>query len=105
MGLRKKKIEDGALSLLLFNVCYSILLNRAEEIEKFIKIQDKEMEEFVEEREKLIKGHEEKMAAMKRRHWEEEVELEKEFDAELTQLMGKYSPHPPTNTGNGDDIN
>lgn len=50
------------------------------------------MEDFVTERENLIKVHEEKMAAMKRKHWDEEVELEKEFNAELTQLMEKYSP-------------
>ncbi|KAF5469669.1 hypothetical protein F2P56_013724 [Juglans regia] len=65
---------------------------RVEEIEKYIKLQDREMEDFAEERDKLIKVHEEKMAAMKRRHWEEEVELEKEFNAELTQLMDKYTP-------------
>nr|POE63917.1 protein suppressor of gene silencing 3 [Quercus suber] len=74
---------------------------RAEEIEKFIKCQDKEMEVFVSQRDNLVKIHEEKIAAMKKRHWEEEVELEKEFDAELAQLMSQYSPHPPTNTGNG----
>lgn len=62
------------------------------DIETFIKLQDKEMEEFVAEREKLIKEHEETVKAMKRRHWEEEVELEKEFNAELTILMDKYSP-------------
>lgn len=74
---------------------------RAEEIEKFIKCQDKEMEVFVSQRDSLVKIHEEKIAAMKKRHWEEEVELEKEFDAELAQLMSQYSPQPPTNTGNG----
>lgn len=74
---------------------------RAEEIEKFIKCQDKEMEVFVSQRDSLVKIHEEKIAAMKKRHWEEEVELEKEFDAELAQLMSQYSPQPPANTGNG----
>ena len=53
------------------------------------------------QRDNLVKIHEEKIAAMKKRHWEEEVELEKEFDAELAHLMSQYSPHPPTNTGNG----
>ncbi|KDP24215.1 hypothetical protein JCGZ_25872 [Jatropha curcas] len=67
---------------------------RVEEMEKFIQFQDKEMEDYVAERDGLIKAHEEKFAAMKRRHWEEEMELEKQFDAELTSLMGKYSPHP-----------
>lgn len=66
---------------------------RAEEIAKFIQVQDKEMEDFVATRDKLIKLHGEKMDAMRRRHWEEEVELEKGFDAELTQLMEKYSHH------------
>ncbi|PQM39541.1 protein suppressor of gene silencing 3-like [Prunus yedoensis var. nudiflora] len=51
------------------------------------------MEEFVEERDMLIKVHEDNKSAMKWRHWEEEVELEKDFDAKLTQLMEKYSPH------------
>lgn len=59
------------------------------------------MEVFVSQRDSLVKIHEEKIAAMKKRHWEEEVELEKEFDAELAQLMSQYSPQPPTNTGNG----
>ncbi|KAK2977705.1 hypothetical protein RJ640_026845 [Escallonia rubra] len=66
--------------------------HRLEELAKFIKIQDKEMEDFVEEREKLIKVHEEKKVAMKRRHWEEEVALEKELDAEFSRLMEKYTP-------------
>ncbi|XVE83477.1 hypothetical protein DITRI_Ditri16bG0091200 [Diplodiscus trichospermus] len=66
--------------------------SRADEIAKFIKFQDEEMEAFVAERDKLIKVHEEKMAKMKQRHWEEEVELEKEFDTELSHLMAKYSP-------------
>ncbi|MBA0835556.1 hypothetical protein Goarm_007830, partial [Gossypium armourianum] len=53
---------------------------RADEIAKFIKLQDEEMEAFVSERDKLITVHKEKMAAMRQRHWQEEVELEKEFD-------------------------
>lgn len=69
-----------------------LVLLRAKEVAKFIKFQEKEMEDFVAEREELIKVHEEKMAAMKRRHWDEEVEVEKEFNAELTRLMEKYSP-------------
>lgn len=56
------------------------------------------MEAFVKERDKLIEVQEEKKAAMKRRQWEEEVELEKAFNAELTQLMDKYSPHHPDDT-------
>lgn len=52
----------------------------------------KQMNEFEEEREKLMKLHEEKMAEMKSRHWKEEIELEEGFNAELTQLMDKYTP-------------
>lgn len=62
------------------------------DIENFIKLQDKEMEEFVSERDKLIKEHEEKLKAMKKRHWDEEVELEKELNASVSILMDKYSP-------------
>ncbi|PPD92341.1 hypothetical protein GOBAR_DD10706 [Gossypium barbadense] len=65
---------------------------RADEIAKFIKFQDEEMQAFVAERDKLIKAHEEKMVGMRERHWQEEVELEKEFDAELSHLMEKYTP-------------
>lgn len=64
---------------------------RLEEVDNFIKYQEREMEDFVEERDMLIKTHGDDKAAMKRRHWEEEVELEKEFDTKLTQLMDKYS--------------
>lgn len=65
--------------------------SRVEEVAKFIKFQDKEMENFVAEREELIRAHEEKVVAMKQRHWEEEVGLEKEFDDELSKLMEKYT--------------
>ncbi|PON47631.1 hypothetical protein TorRG33x02_322940 [Trema orientale] len=72
---------------------------------KFIKSQDKEMEDYVEEREKLMKAHEEKFNDMRRRHWEEELELEKEFiNAELTHLMNKYSPIHPKDTSNNGDV-
>ncbi|KAK8491162.1 hypothetical protein V6N13_076353 [Hibiscus sabdariffa] len=65
---------------------------RADEIAKFIKFQEEEMEAFVAEREQLISVHEKKMVDMRRRHREEEVELEKEFDMELSRLMEKYTP-------------
>ncbi|PKI72616.1 protein SUPPRESSOR OF GENE SILENCING 3 [Punica granatum] len=65
---------------------------RLADVEKFIKLQNKEMDEFMAERDKLIKEHDEKVKEMKRRHWEEEVELENEFNTELTALMNKYSP-------------
>ncbi|MFQ6638312.1 hypothetical protein Gotur_016988, partial [Gossypium turneri] len=68
---------------------------RADEIAKFIKLQDEEMEGFVSERDKLITVHKEKMAAMRQRHWQEEVELEKEFATELSRLMEKYTPTMP----------
>ncbi|KAF4359116.1 hypothetical protein F8388_005225 [Cannabis sativa] len=67
----------------------------AEEISKFVELQDKEMELYVEEREKLEKAHEEKIKEMKKRHFEEEVQLEKELNEKLALLMEKYSPlHP-----------
>ncbi|KAF3434992.1 hypothetical protein FNV43_RR22079 [Rhamnella rubrinervis] len=62
---------------------------RADEIAKFVKFQDKEMEEYEKERDILIKSHEAKMAAQ----WEKEVELQKEFDVKLTQLKEKYAPY------------
>ncbi|PHT47975.1 hypothetical protein CQW23_12183 [Capsicum baccatum] len=65
---------------------------RAEKVAKFIKLQDKEMEEFVEERETLMRTHEDGIAALRRKYWEEEVELERKFDLELAKLMDKYSP-------------
>ncbi|TMW97004.1 hypothetical protein EJD97_006393 [Solanum chilense] len=65
---------------------------RAEKVAKFIKLQDKEMEEFVEERENLMRTHDDRIAALRRKYWEEEVELERKFDLELSKLMEKYSP-------------
>lgn len=50
------------------------------------------MEEFVEERETLMRTHEDSIAALRRKYWEEEVELERKFDLELAKLMDKYSP-------------
>ncbi|KAJ0030204.1 hypothetical protein Pint_14645 [Pistacia integerrima] len=64
---------------------------RVERMADFIKFQDEEMEEFVEERDQKIKVHEDKESTMRRRHLEAELELEKEFDAELSSLMEKYS--------------
>ncbi|TYI02563.1 hypothetical protein ES332_A11G275600v1 [Gossypium tomentosum] len=57
----------------------------------FEKLFDEEMQAFVAERDKLIKAHEKKMVSMRERHWQEEVELEKEFDAKLSHLMEKYT--------------
>ncbi|KAI3462340.1 hypothetical protein Pfo_019003 [Paulownia fortunei] len=75
-------------------------LRRAEEIAKFIQLQDKEMEEFVNERDKLMKAHEERMLDLKRRHWDEKMALEKEFDNEFNKLMEEYSPSE-SNQGDG----
>lgn len=33
------------------------------------------------------------MAELKRRHYEEQVQLEKEFGDAMAQLMEKYQPH------------
>lgn len=70
------------------------------EIANFIEAQDKEMEDFVAERDMLMKVYGENKAAMKRRHWEEEVGLEKEFNDKLTQLMDKYSKVQPEASAN-----
>ncbi|RYR44762.1 hypothetical protein Ahy_A08g041042 [Arachis hypogaea] len=50
------------------------------------------MENFVAEKEKLLRAHEENITALKHRHWEEEVQMEKNFDEQLSKLMEKYSP-------------
>ena len=57
-----------------------------------IGIQETRVEEFLAEREKLERAHEDKKAELRRRHLEEEVTLEKDFDSALTKLMGKYTP-------------
>ncbi|KAJ7968096.1 suppressor of gene silencing protein [Quillaja saponaria] len=64
--------------------------HRLERIASFISSQNKEIEQFVEERGRLEKIHADKRLALKRRAWEEDVELEKEFANEVTQLMEKY---------------
>ncbi|CAK7357013.1 unnamed protein product [Dovyalis caffra] len=55
-------------------------LDRVEDIDTFIKLQDKEMEEFKAERKKLIKSHEDEKAALMKIYWEELLELEKKFE-------------------------
>uniref|UniRef100_A0A803L530 Uncharacterized protein n=1 Tax=Chenopodium quinoa TaxID=63459 RepID=A0A803L530_CHEQI len=67
---------------------------RAEEATKFKEMQNQEIEKYLAEREQLEQIHSGKKIEMKKRHWEEEVELEREFDAALTKLMNKYAPHP-----------
>ncbi|PHT36546.1 hypothetical protein CQW23_24246 [Capsicum baccatum] len=58
---------------------------------KFIKLQDKEIEEFMEERVTLVQTHEYRIAALRCKHWEQEVEPERKVDLELAKLMEKYS--------------
>ncbi|KAG8373214.1 hypothetical protein BUALT_Bualt11G0000300 [Buddleja alternifolia] len=65
---------------------------RAEEIAKFIQLQDKEMEEFDNERDKLMKAHEARMMELKHRYRQEEMALEKDFDESFNKLMEKYTP-------------
>ncbi|KAF7145759.1 hypothetical protein RHSIM_Rhsim04G0129300 [Rhododendron simsii] len=76
---------------------------REEDFAKFVKSQDKEMEEFVSEREKLVKAYEDNKISMKQRHFKEEFQLEKDFDTALNQLMNKYSPHRLEEEGNSSD--
>ncbi|KAL3614776.1 Protein SUPPRESSOR OF GENE SILENCING [Castilleja foliolosa] len=63
--------------------------NRAVE---FTKVQDKEMEDFVNKRESLIKAHKERMAELRRKQWDEEMALEKEFDQDFNKLIEDYTP-------------
>ncbi|KAJ4966452.1 hypothetical protein NE237_018301 [Protea cynaroides] len=65
---------------------------RNKEIAKFIKDQEKGVEEFEAEREKLIRLHESKIGEMKKKHFEEKIGLEKEFETAMTELMSKYTP-------------
>lgn len=74
---------------------------RVDEYLKFVEVQDKEIEHFVTEKEKLLHVHEESLTAMKRRHWEEEVQMESKFNEELAKLMEKYSPSHLETMSNG----
>ncbi|OIW19492.1 hypothetical protein TanjilG_16861 [Lupinus angustifolius] len=74
---------------------------KADEYLKFVEVQDKEMENFVAEKEKLCHAHEESLAAMRKRHWEEEVQMETKFNDELAKLMEKYSPSHLETKSNG----
>ncbi|XP_051129567.1 protein SUPPRESSOR OF GENE SILENCING 3 [Andrographis paniculata] len=65
---------------------------RDEEIAKFIKSQDEQMVEFGGRRDALMKKHQERILEMKRRHMEEEVAAEKEFDVEFNKLIEEYAP-------------
>ena len=50
------------------------------------------------ERERLIRVLNDEKNEIKQRHFDEEVEFEKKFDASLTQLMEKYTPHSNLST-------
>ncbi|KAL1814117.1 hypothetical protein ACET3Z_024182 [Daucus carota] len=53
--------------------------------------QQKEMDNFAEERDKLLNNLETRKAELKRQRFEEDVRLEKKFDADLSQLMERYT--------------
>ncbi|KAJ7946649.1 suppressor of gene silencing protein [Quillaja saponaria] len=65
--------------------------HRLEKIASFISSQNKEIDQFVAERDMLEKILADKKLALKRKIWEEDVALEKEFANELIQLMEKYN--------------
>ncbi|KAK2982567.1 hypothetical protein RJ640_028734, partial [Escallonia rubra] len=56
-------------------------------VARLVELGDREMEAFVKEREKVLKIHGHKKVAMKRRHWEEEVELERELTPNLPGFL------------------
>lgn len=62
-----------------------------ENISSFIMSQDKDMRQFEAERDDIIKIHEDKKLVLKKKQWQEQVELEKELENELTELMNKYT--------------
>lgn len=70
------------------------LSRRAEDVTKLKQLQDEEIGKFEAERELLIQSYETNKMEMKKRHWEEEVKLEKDFGAAYTKLMEKFAPRP-----------
>lgn len=88
-----RKLPHFVFLSCLFDLISIVLISpfRAAEFEKQVKLQKKEIAEFLKERDELILLHRNRHAAMKERHWVEEVEMEKLFDSELTSLMQKYS--------------
>ncbi|XP_020573678.1 protein SUPPRESSOR OF GENE SILENCING 3 homolog [Phalaenopsis equestris] len=66
--------------------------NLSKKSEEFIESQAKDVEAFESRREKLIKTYDEKKISLRRRHLAEEVELEADFDAELSKLMEEHAP-------------
>ncbi|KAG9457067.1 hypothetical protein H6P81_001575 [Aristolochia fimbriata] len=69
--------------------------HRREEIARFINSQEKCVDEFEVEREQLERTYKEKRTEMKRRHHEEEMELENIYDDDLNNLFEKYSQNAP----------
>ncbi|KAH6796772.1 hypothetical protein C2S52_021326, partial [Perilla frutescens var. hirtella] len=72
---------------------------RAEEISRFIELQDKDLEEFTSKRDNLVQTHKERMSELKRKQrelWDEEMALEKDFDEQLNKLMEEYTPTQST---------
>ena len=65
-------------------------------IDEFINLQNNEMEEYAEKRDALTKAHEEKI----RRHMEQVLQLEREFNADLSRLMEEYTPEHLKETSN-----
>lgn len=49
------------------------------------------MRQLEAERDNILKMHEDKQLALKKKQWQEQVELVKELEDELTQLMNKYA--------------
>ncbi|XP_058752362.1 protein SUPPRESSOR OF GENE SILENCING 3-like [Vicia villosa] len=60
-------------------------------ISSLMKSQDKEMGHFELEKDNILKMHEEKQLALKKKQWQEQLELAKELENELTQLMKKHA--------------
>ncbi|CAK8530228.1 unnamed protein product [Lathyrus sativus] len=65
--------------------------NIMENISSFMKSQDKDKGQFETERDNILKMHEEKQLALKKKQLQEQVELAKELENELTQLMKKHA--------------
>lgn len=51
------------------------------------------MDEFVWKRDKLMENHREKKASLKQKYLLDDIELEKELENELNQLMETYKTH------------
>ncbi|KAK8934268.1 hypothetical protein KSP39_PZI014360 [Platanthera zijinensis] len=60
-------------------------------IEKFIENQEKDVEEFEVRRGELIRSFDEKKIKMRQQHLTEELELEQNFDANLSSLIDEYA--------------